>query len=102
MLPVQTSRRRSSDQLDVELEQQDIAILDDVLLAFDAVETLVACGRNGAACDKVAVGHGLRLDKAAIEIRMDHARGLRRGISLVNGPGANLLFTSGEVGLQPE
>src|SRR3954451_12508615 len=74
----------------VELEQHDVAVLDDIFLAF------IAClagflGRYFAAQrDEVVVGDGLGADEAAFEIGVDDAGGLGGLVALVDGPGARL------------
>ena len=88
--------------LDVELEQHDIAVGDHVLLAFHAVQTLVAGGGDRTARDQIRIGDGLRLDEAALEVGVDDAGRLRRGVAVVDRPGPDLLLAGGEVGLQAE
>jgi hypothetical protein len=52
--------------------------------------------------DEVVEGYGLGADEAMLEIGMDHAGRLRRGVALVDGPGADFLHPGGEVGLQAQ
>src|SRR5271154_3359939 len=98
-----TKRRRimvSPCRSHIELEQHHVAVLDDVLLAFHAVEPLLAGGGDRAAAQEIIVGDGLGLDEAALEIRMDHAGGFRRGVARVNRPRAHFLLARREVGAQ--
>jgi hypothetical protein len=88
--------------LDVELEQQHVAVLDDVFLAFHPVEALLARGGHRAAFHEVVVGHGLGLDEPALEVGVDDAGRLRRGVAGVNRPRAHFLLAGGEVRPQAE
>src|SRR5215204_5493898 len=97
-----TTRMRMGCSLHVELEQQHVAVRDDVVLSFHAVESLLPRRGDRAAGDEVVVGNRLRLDEAALEVGVDDAGRLRRSVSDLDGPGADLLFTGGEVGLQAE
>ena len=72
-----------------------VQIRDD-LVAHD-LRALFAVVRN-----VVVVGNRLRTNKAAFEVRVNDAGGLRRRIALVNGPGAHFLGAGREVGLQAE
>src|SRR5881394_1172685 len=83
----------------VEQEVHHVAVVDDVVLAFGAhlarvFRTLLAFER-----DEVVEGDRLRADEAALEVGVDHAGRLRRGVADVDGPGAHLLHAGGEVGL---
>ena len=50
--------------------------------------------------DVVVEGDDLGADEAALEIGVDHARGLRRRRTGTHRPGAHLFLTGREVGLQ--
>ena len=79
-----------------------VAIAHDVLLALHAH----LAGRLGR--DHRAIAHEVverddfGLDEAALEVGVDHARRLWCGPTLMDGPGARLLWSGGEIGLQAE
>src|SRR5574337_287752 len=87
---------------DVEQEIQHVAVFDDVILPFGAHLAGFLRALFAAAGDEVVEGDGLRADEAALEVAVDHARRLRRGVADVDRPGAHLLRPGGEVGLQAE
>ena len=87
---------------DVEQEIQHVAVLDDVFLAFDAHLAGFLGAGFALAGDEVVVGDGLGADEAALEVGVDDAGRLRRGVAAVDGPGAHFLHAGGEVGLQAE
>jgi hypothetical protein len=89
-------------ELDVEQEVQHVAVLDDVFLAFGAHLAGFLGAGLALVGDEVVEGDGLGADEALLEIGVDHAGGLRRGVALVDGPGAHFLDPGGEVGLQAE
>ncbi len=60
----------------VEAEQHDVAVLDDIVLAFGAEFTRLAGRRLATERDIVLVGHGLGADEAALEVAVDDARRL--------------------------
>jgi hypothetical protein len=62
---------------DVEAEEQDVAVLHDVLLALDAHLPGVLRAALAVQRDVVVIGDRLRRDEAALEVAMDDAR--RRG-----------------------
>ena len=86
--------------LDVELELDDVAVLDDVLLPLLAVlaEGLEVGHRGLAAAVLLEVVEGaeLGLDEAALEVGVDGAGGLGREGAVVDVPGADLLLAGGE------
>ena len=87
---------------DVEQEIQQITILHHVVFSFDAHLALLFGTRFAATGDEVSIRDGLRADETLFEIGVDDAGGLRRGVALVDGPGAHFLHPGGEVGLQAE
>src|SRR5258705_1609765 len=87
-------------QLHVKLEQQYVAVLNDVFLAFHAVEPLVSGGGDGTAADQIVVGNRLGFDEAALEIAVDDAGGLGRGVASVDRPRADLFLSGGAIGTQ--
>ncbi len=52
--------------------------------------------------DQIVVSDGFGFDKAALEIGVDDAGGLGRGVAGVDGPGADFFFAGGEIGAQAE
>src|SRR5579863_6078495 len=69
----------------VELEEHHVAVLDDVFLAFHAVQAFFAGGRHGTAFHEIVVGDGFGLDKPALEVTVDDAGGFRGGVAGVDG-----------------
>ena len=89
----------SENALDVELEVQHVAVLDDVVLAFLA--QLARFTRAGFAVvgDIVLVRDGFGLDEALLEITMDHTGAARCRPAMLERPGARLFRANGEIGL---
>ena len=80
----------------------DVAVLDDVFLAFHAH---LAGGTNGGfrlILDEVVILDDLGADETFLEVAVDHTGGLRRLVSLADGPGAALVRTGGEESLQAQ
>src|SRR5690606_7961278 len=88
--------------LHVEAEMHHVAVAHDVVLAFQPHFSLLLRARLAAVGDEVLVGDRLGTDEAALEVAVDHARGLRRGRPGPHGPGAHFLDAGGEEGQQPE
>src|SRR5690349_8762915 len=86
----------------VEAEGHHVSFLDDVVLAFEPQPTRIACPGLAAVLDEIIVRDRLCADEAALEIGVDHARGLRRGRAALDGPRADFLFARREVSLQSE
>ena len=81
---------------------QDVAILDDIVLALGA-HLAGFLGRGlAAAGDIVVIGNGLGADETLLEITMDDAGGLRGGPAFADRPGAGFLRAGGEIGLQAQ
>ena len=59
-----------------ETEDGDVAVPEDVFLAFEAVLAGFARGGDGTRGDQVFVGDDVRLDEALFEIGVDDARAL--------------------------
>src|ERR1700722_18583899 len=91
--------RRDSGS-DIESEMHDIAFAHDVFLAFKTHLAGVARARLAFASNVISKANDLGPDEAVLEIRMDDTGGLRRGGPRTDSPGANLLGTRGEIGLQ--
>src|SRR3954470_16701574 len=85
-----------------EPEMQDIAIRDDIILAFEP--QLAGIARAGFALERhvIRIGDRLGPDKTLLEIGMDHARRLRCLGALRDRPGASLLRSHCEVGEQAQ
>jgi hypothetical protein len=72
-------------------EVHHVAVLHDVLLAFEPELARLARTRFALERDVVVIGDGLGADEALLEIRMDDAGRLRGLGALGDGPGARLL-----------
>src|SRR5690606_19224610 len=70
---------------DVEAEVHDIALLDDVLLAFQAQPAGFLRASLAFVLDEVVVGDHFGADEAALEIGVDDTRRLRRGGAYLHG-----------------
>ena len=88
--------------LHVELEEEDVAVLDDVLFAFGAQQALFFDGLFAAVDEEVVGGVAVGFDEAAFEVGVDDARGSGSFGAALDGPGADFLDSSGEVGDQAE
>ena len=69
----------------------DVAVGDDIFLAFQPQLAGVAGAGFAAERDVIGIGDGFGADKALFEIGMDHAGGGRRLGAAVDGPGARFL-----------
>ena len=87
---------------DVEEEVHDVAVLNDVVLAFGAHLAGFLSALFTLEGNEVFVGDRLGADEAAFEVGVDDAGGLRGGVALVDRPGADFLDAGREVGLQAE
>ena len=85
----------------VEPELDDVAVLDDVVLALDAEFAGLAGLGVGAGGNEVVEGDHLGGDEAALEIGVDHPGGRRALGAGGDRPGARLLVVGGEEGAQP-
>src|SRR3990172_11671623 len=90
---IQVERPPSSD---VEAEVHHVAVLDHVVLALDAELARLAAARLAAELDEVAPVDHLGADEAALDVRVDLARGARRGDAARDRPGAALVGPRGE------
>src|SRR3954469_6798365 len=88
--------------LDVEAELRHVAVSHYVVLALDAHPPRGAGSGHRPGGDQVVVRDDLSLDEAALEVRVDDARGLRDGEPLADRPRARLLRPGGEERLQAE
>ena len=80
----------------------DVAVLNDVLLAFLAQLARFATALLAAERHVILVACGLGLDEAAFEIRVDDAGGLRCFRPEGDSPGLCLLLAAGEVAMQAQ
>lgn len=78
------------DQSDIEQEVQNIAVLDDVFLAFRPHFSGFLCSNFPFVSDKIVEGNSLSANESAFEIGVNHTCCLRRRITDVNCPGAGL------------
>src|SRR5262249_49855402 len=88
--------------LHVEAEMEDVAVLDDVLRAFEAHPAGVLGALLAVIGDEVGVGDGLGADEAFLEVGVDDARRLRRLGAAADRPGARLLRSDREIGDEVE
>ena len=71
--------------LRIELEQHDVAVLDDIFFAFVARLAGFLGGNFAAERHEVVIGDRLCADEAALEVGVDDARRLRR-LGAASGP----------------
>src|SRR5258705_1539631 len=79
-------------------EIDDIAVLDDVLLAFEADLAVFAAGLHRAARHQRIVGHHFPADEAPLDVPVDFAGPKLAGGGAGNRPGAALVLADGEEG----
>jgi hypothetical protein len=89
-------------ELDVELEEKDVAVFDHVFFAFGAEQAFFFDGLLAAVGEEVVGGIAVGLDEAALEVGVDDAGGSGGLGAAFDGPGADLLHASGEVGDEVE
>src|SRR5262245_14702642 len=82
--------------LNVELEQHDIAVLDDVFLALIACLARILGALFATQADEVVVRDGLRTDEAALEVAVDRAGGPWCAAAGPDGPCPDFLRSGGE------
>src|SRR5690606_39826407 len=80
----------------------NVAVFDDVLLAFQTPFAGFLGAGFAPVLDKVVVGDDFGADESFFKVGVNHASGLRSGGADLDGPGADFLHASGEVGLQVE
>lgn len=88
--------------LDVEFEEHDVAVLDEVVLAFDAELAGFFNFGFGAVGEEVLAVVDLGFDEAALKVGVDNAGGLGGLAARFEGPSAVLVGTSGEEGAKTE
>src|SRR3569623_1835243 len=74
-----TPGRLNNAPLDVEAEVHHVAVLHDVVLAFQTPLAGFLGFLLAAAGDEVGIGDDLGADEAAFEVGVDYGGGLRRG-----------------------
>src|SRR5260370_18582566 len=89
-----TARRASS----IKPEMHDVAVGDDVLLAFQPQLAGIAGAGLAAERDVLGIGNRLGANKTLFEIGMNDAGGGGRPGAAVDGPGPRLLRPDGEIG----
>src|SRR5260370_17099768 len=82
----------------IKAEMHHVAVLDDVIGAFEPHLAGILGALLAAAGDKIGVGDGFGPDKASLEIGVDDRGGLWRLGAAGHGPGARLLGAGGEIG----
>src|SRR5712692_7230169 len=80
----------------VEAEMHDVAVLDDVVGAFEPHPAGILGALLAAMGDKIRIGDGFGADKALLEIGVDGSGGLRRLSAAGDRPGARLLRPGGQ------
>src|SRR6266699_7048514 len=87
---------------DIKAKVGDIAILDDVVFAFETLQALFCGGGKRAAGHKVFKTRYLGANKATLDIGVDLAGGLGRLRSFSHSPGAHLVLACCQEGNQVE
>src|SRR5947208_858110 len=85
-----------------EPEVDDVAVLDDVLLALEAELAVFAAGSHGAARDQMIVADHFGANKSAGDVAMDLAGGQLRGGSPRHRPGTAFVLAHREERNIPE
>src|SRR5262249_26463607 len=75
---------------------RDVAVLDDVVLAFQAKRAFGTRISFGAGFEKLVPADGFCPYEVLLEVRVNRARCLLRPYAARNGPGATLVFADGE------
>src|SRR6185503_6024167 len=81
---------------DVEADVQDVAVLDGVGLALEALLAVAGGVGVGAGGNEVVPADHLAADEAARDVGMDRPGGVERGASSAQRPRTRLLLASGE------
>src|SRR6266700_3213526 len=74
--------------LAVKPEMEHISVPHHILLAFHAIEALLARAGDGPAAHQVLVGNSFSFDEAALKVGVNDSGGVRGGFAGVDGPGA--------------
>jgi hypothetical protein len=83
--------------LDVEFEEEDVAIFDGVLFAFGAKQAGFFDGLLAPVFEEVGGGVAVGLDETLFEVGVDDACSAGGPGAAADGPGADLLHAGGEV-----
>ena len=83
--------------LDVKAEQHNIAIIDDIVFAFQPPLAGVLRSLFSLVFDKIIESDNFCANKAVLKVCMDNAGSPGCRIALVNCPGACFLRTGGEI-----
>src|SRR5438128_300145 len=86
----------------IKAEMHDVAVLDDVLRAFEPHLARILGALLAVARDEILIGDGLGADEAFLEIGVDDAGRLRRLAAPRNRPGLRFLRADGEEGHEVE
>src|SRR5262245_66347262 len=86
------------ERSEVEPEMHDVAVGDDIVPAFQAQPTGIACTSLPAESHIIIISDGLGTNEAAFEVGVDNSGGFRGAGPLGHRPGARLLGADGEVG----
>lgn len=89
-------------RLDVEFEEEDVAVFYDVFLAFGFEEAFFFYGLFAAVLEEVFAVVSVGFDEAFFEVGVDDSGGTGGLGSADDGPGADFLYASGEVGDEVE
>src|ERR1700739_4565158 len=81
-------------------EQDDAAFLNDVILPFQAHLGALAGGRHAARGQQIVPADDFGANEAALNVRVDRARGLLRVRAAFDCPCADFGFARGEKGSQ--
>src|ERR1700709_663764 len=87
---------------DVEQEIHYVAVVYDIFLSFGPHLPCFLRALLTLECNEVVEGDGLRANKHALEIRVNSAGGLRRGVADMNRPRPHFLHARREIRLQAE
>src|SRR5215813_14422359 len=95
-------RQRTGQFSNIESEVDDIALLDNVVLALEAHLPGILRARFAFARKVVGERDHLGTDESPLEVGMDDGGRLRRSRPDAHGPGAHLLGPRSKEGLEPE
>src|SRR5260370_4962805 len=88
--------------LSIKPEMHDVAVGDDILLAFQPQLAGVAGAGLATERDVISVGNGFGANKTLFEIGVNNAGRSGRPGAAVDGPGPRLLRPDGEIGDEVE
>ena len=88
--------------LNVKSEFDDVAVLNDVIFAFEAQSAGFSHALHAAVFVKIFKGNRFGSDKSTFEVRVDDAGYLRRLHALLESPGARFLAAGSEARCQAQ